>query len=256
MAIPRHEPHVSHVPNGRATASAKRHGTPARSEAASERSITVAADLLIERILSLEIARVAESAAVSAALLRGLGNEIDADRAAVDAMRHELGKIPIRGTVVFGEGERDEAPMLFIGEEVGAGNGPYFDVAVDPLEGTALCAKNLPGAIAGIAIAERGTPLHAPDVYMEKSSFRSSGQRSLRGPIRRQSVDCGHASRGSDRSGRRTCLLQHLGSIGAVHCGQQRSAASPSWRPSSSQMASRFQVVPSLFTTLLARSKA
>ena len=168
MAIPRNEPYPSQPPTGGATVSAKRGGPTATGDASRDRSITVTADLLIERILSLEIARVTESAAVSAALLRGLGSEIDADRAAVDAMRYELAKLPIKGTVVIGEGERDEAPMLFIGEEVGNGTGPEFDVAVDPLEGTTLCAKNLPGAITVIAIAERGTLLHAPDVYMEK----------------------------------------------------------------------------------------
>ena len=83
-------------------------------------------------------------------------------------MRRELNKLPIDGTVVIGEGERDEAPMLFIGEQVGTKHGPKVDIAVDPLEGTTLCAKNMPGAIATIAIAEGGTLLNAPDVYMEK----------------------------------------------------------------------------------------
>jgi len=105
---------------------------------------------------------------VSAARLRGRGAEKAADQAAVDAMRRELNKLPIDGTVVIGEGELDEAPMLFIGEKVGAKNGPKMDIAVDPLEGTTLCAKNMPGAIATVAMAEGGTLLHAPDVYMEK----------------------------------------------------------------------------------------
>src|SRR5687768_9990618 len=122
----------------------------------------------IERILTLEIVRVTERAAVSAARLRGRGNEKAADQAAVDAMRRELNKLPIDGTVVIGEGERDEAPMLFIGENVGTKNGPKVDIAVDPLEGTTLCAKNMPGAIATMAMAEGGTLLNAPDVYMEK----------------------------------------------------------------------------------------
>jgi fructose-1,6-bisphosphatase II / sedoheptulose-1,7-bisphosphatase len=116
----------------------------------------------------MEIVRVTERAAVSAARLRGRGDEIDADRAAVDAMRRELAKLSITGKIVIGEGERDEAPMLFIGEQVGTANGPSLDIAVDPLEGTTLCAKNMPGAIAVIAIAESGTLLHAPDVYMQK----------------------------------------------------------------------------------------
>ena len=123
---------------------------------------------VLERILSLEIVRVTERAAVSAARLRGRGEEKAADQAAVDAMRRELNKLPIDGTVVIGEGERDEAPMLFIGEMVGSKHGPKVDIAVDPLEGTTLCAKDMPGSIATMAMAEGGTLLHAPDVYMEK----------------------------------------------------------------------------------------
>jgi fructose-1,6-bisphosphatase II / sedoheptulose-1,7-bisphosphatase len=130
--------------------------------------ITVQPHLMLERILSLEIVRVTERAAVSAARLRGRGNEKAADQAAVDAMRRELNKLPIDGTVVIGEGERDEAPMLFIGEQVGNEGGFKVDIAVDPLEGTTLCAKNMPGAIATMAMAEGGTLLNAPDVYMEK----------------------------------------------------------------------------------------
>jgi fructose-1,6-bisphosphatase II / sedoheptulose-1,7-bisphosphatase len=122
----------------------------------------------LDRILSLEIARVTERAAVAAAKLRGRGDEKAADQAAVDAMRREMSNLPIIGTVVIGEGERDEAPMLFIGEKVGAGHGPKVDIAVDPLEGTTLCAKNMPGAIATMAMAAGGTLLNAPDVYMEK----------------------------------------------------------------------------------------
>jgi fructose-1,6-bisphosphatase II / sedoheptulose-1,7-bisphosphatase len=131
-------------------------------------SITVQPNLLLERILSLEIVRVTERAAVSSARLCGRGNEKAADQAAVDAMRRELNKLPIDGTVMIGEGERDEAPMLFIGEAVGSRIGPKMDIAVDPLEGTTLCAKNMPGAIATMAMAEGGTLLNAPDVYMEK----------------------------------------------------------------------------------------
>jgi len=131
-------------------------------------SITVQPDLALERVLTLEIVRVTERAAVSAARLCGRGNEKAADQAAVDAMRRELNKLPINGTIVIGEGERDEAPMLFIGETVGNKNGPQVDIAVDPLEGTTLCAKNMPGAIATMAMAEAGTLLNAPDVYMEK----------------------------------------------------------------------------------------
>jgi len=130
--------------------------------------ISVPPQLLLERILTLELVRVTERAAVSAARLRGHGNEKAADQAAVDAMRRELNKLPIEGTVVIGEGERDEAPMLYIGEAVGLKAGPKVDIAVDPLEGTTLCAKNMPGAIATMAMADGGTLLHAPDVYMEK----------------------------------------------------------------------------------------
>ncbi len=131
-------------------------------------TITVPAKHALERILSLEIVRVTERAAVSAARLRGHGKDKASDQAAVDAMRRELNKLPIDGTVVIGEGELDEAPMLFIGEQVGTKKGPKVDIAVDPLEGTTLCAKNMPGAIATLAMAEAGTLLHAPDCYMDK----------------------------------------------------------------------------------------
>ena len=122
----------------------------------------------LERALTLEIVRVTERAAVAAARLRGRGAEKKSDQAAVDAMRRELSGLAIDGTVVIGEGEMDEAPMLFIGEKVGTKAGPKVDIAVDPLEGTTLCAKNMPGAIATLAMAENGTLLHAPDIYMDK----------------------------------------------------------------------------------------
>jgi fructose-1,6-bisphosphatase II / sedoheptulose-1,7-bisphosphatase len=131
-------------------------------------TVTGQSNIRLERILSLEIVRVTERAAVSAARLCGRGDEKAADQAAVDAMRRELNKLPIDGTVVIGEGERDEAPMLFIGETLGSRIGPKVDIAVDPLEGTTLCAKNMPGAIATMAMAEGGSLLNAPDVYMEK----------------------------------------------------------------------------------------
>ena len=131
-------------------------------------SITVQSHLVMERVLSIEIVRVTERAAVSAARLRGHGKDKASDQAAVDAMRRELNKLPIDGTVVIGEGELDEAPMLFIGEKVGNKSGAQVDIAVDPLEGTILCAKNMPGAIATLAMADTGTLLHAPDVYMDK----------------------------------------------------------------------------------------
>ena len=122
----------------------------------------------LDRVLTLELVRVTEEAAVAAARLRGRGDEMAADRAAVEAMRRELNRLPIHGKVVIGEGERDEAPMLYIGEEVGNKRGPRVDIALDPLEGTTIAAKNLPNAIAVVAIAESGTLLYAPDVYMDK----------------------------------------------------------------------------------------
>ena len=121
-----------------------------------------------DRLLSLGLARVSEAAAIACADHVGRGNEKAADQAAVDAMRRQLNLLDIKGVVVIGEGERDEAPMLFIGEEVGTGNGPAVDIALDPLEGTTLTARDMPNALAVVAMAPRGTLLHAPDVYMEK----------------------------------------------------------------------------------------
>ena len=122
----------------------------------------------LDRVLVLEVARVTEAAAIAAARLRGRGQEKAADKVAVDAMRRELAQLAIRGTVVIGEGEMDEAPMLYIGEKVGSGEGPEADIAVDPLEGTTICAKAMPNALAVLAISERGGLLHAPDIYMNK----------------------------------------------------------------------------------------
>ncbi len=121
-----------------------------------------------DRMLSLGLARVSEAAALASAHLIGRGDEKAADQAAVNAMRDQLNLLDIKGVVVIGEGERDEAPMLFIGEQVGSGNGPEVDIALDPLEGTTLTAKDMPNALTVIAMAPRGTMLHAPDVYMEK----------------------------------------------------------------------------------------
>jgi len=122
----------------------------------------------LERILTLELARVTEAAAIAAYEQVGRGNEHEADQAAVDAMRTALNLCNIDGTVVIGEGERDEAPMLFIGEKVGTGKGPKVDIALDPLEGTTLTAKAMANALAVVAIAEGGSLLHAPDTYMDK----------------------------------------------------------------------------------------
>ncbi|MDS9468570.1 class II fructose-bisphosphatase [Paracoccus sp. MBLB3053] len=121
-----------------------------------------------DRMLSLGLARVSEAAAHASARLIGRGDEKAADQAAVNAMREQLNMLDIKGVVVIGEGERDEAPMLYIGEEVGTGDGPEVDIALDPLEGTTLTAKDMPNALTVIAMAPRGTLLHAPDVYMEK----------------------------------------------------------------------------------------
>ena len=121
-----------------------------------------------DRMLSLGLARVTESAALASAKLIGRGDEKAADQAAVDAMRDELNKLEINGKVVIGEGDRDEAPMLYIGENVGQGQGPEVDIALDPLEGTTLTAKDMPNALAVIAMGPRNTMLHAPDVYMDK----------------------------------------------------------------------------------------
>ncbi len=124
----------------------------------------------MDRNLALEVVRVTEAAALSCARIMGRGDEKACDQAAVDAMRRAFDSLRIRGTVVIGEGERDEAPMLYIGEKVGAGgeDAPEVDIALDPLEGTTICATGRANAIAVIAIAEKGKFLHAPDVYMEK----------------------------------------------------------------------------------------
>jgi fructose-1,6-bisphosphatase II / sedoheptulose-1,7-bisphosphatase len=123
---------------------------------------------VLERNLALEAVRVTEAAALSASRLVGRGDEKQADQAAVDAMRRALNSLNIEGTVVIGEGERDEAPMLYIGEKVGTGKGPKVDIALDPLEGTTITAKGGANALAVIAMAESGNFLNAPDVYMDK----------------------------------------------------------------------------------------
>ncbi len=125
-------------------------------------------DNVLERNLALEAVRVTEAAALSASRLVGRGDEKQADQAAVDAMRRALNSLNIEGTVVIGEGERDEAPMLYIGEKVGTGKGPKVDIALDPLEGTTITAKGGQNALAVIAMAESGNFLNAPDVYMDK----------------------------------------------------------------------------------------
>jgi fructose-1,6-bisphosphatase II / sedoheptulose-1,7-bisphosphatase len=132
--------------------------------------MSLAASHVLDRVLVLEMVRVTEAAAISASKLIGRGDEKAADAAAVEAMREALNELPFDGTVVIGEGERDEAPMLYIGEKVGSaqGSGPNIDIALDPLEGTTITAKAGPNALAVLAIAEEGCLLHAPDTYMEK----------------------------------------------------------------------------------------
>src|SRR3989475_6975009 len=138
---------------------------------------TMASEVRTERELSLDFLRVTEAAAIAAARTMGQGDRKYSDQVAVEAMREVMDTVPMRGRVVIGEGERDEAPMLYIGEEVGGGFGvgdemaascPGVDIAVDPLEGTNLCALGLNNAIAVLAAAERGGLLHAPDIYMDK----------------------------------------------------------------------------------------
>jgi len=128
----------------------------------------MATSAIMERNLALEAVRVTEAAALAASKWMGRGDEKAADQAAVDAMREALNGLDIQGTVVIGEGERDEAPMLYIGEEVGNGEGPEIDIALDPLEGTTITAKGGTNAMAVIAMAEKGNFLNSPDVYMDK----------------------------------------------------------------------------------------
>ncbi len=123
---------------------------------------------LMDRNLALELARVTEAAALAASKLVGRGDKVAADQVAVDAMRCALNVLHIKGTVVIGEGERDEAPMLYIGEKVGDGKGPCVDIALDPLEGTDITAAGGPNALAVVAMTDEGGFLHAPDVYMDK----------------------------------------------------------------------------------------
>src|SRR5512135_3873157 len=134
---------------------------------------------VMDRNLALEAVRVTEAAALAASMLMGRGDEKAADQAAVDAMRRALNGLDIDGTVVIGEGERDEAPMLYIGEKVGSG-GPKVDIALDPLEGTTICASGGPNALAVIAMADGGNLLHCPDTYMAKIAV---------GPIGRGVID-------------------------------------------------------------------
>lgn len=130
----------------------------------------------MNRNLALEFVRVTEMAAIASARLMGRGDEKAADQAAVDAMRVMLDSVEMDGIVVIGEGERDEAPMLYIGEKVGTGHGPSLEIALDPLEGTTICAHGGPNAISVMAIADRGNLLHAPDTYMNKIATGPEGK--------------------------------------------------------------------------------
>ena len=136
--------------------------------------------MAMDRNLALELVRATEAAALACAHLMGRGDETAADQAAVDAMRTALNKIEMDGTIVIGEGERDEAPMLYIGEKVGTGTGPKIEIALDPLEGTTICATGGQNSLSVIAAAEEGGFLHAPDTYMEKIAV---------GPIARGAID-------------------------------------------------------------------
>jgi fructose-1,6-bisphosphatase II len=140
---------------------------------------------MIPADLPLEFVRVVERAAIAAARTMGQGNRKGSDHVAVEAMRQEMQSVDFDGTIVIGEGERDEAPMLFIGEKVGTGGGAAVDIAVDPLEGTNLCATGAPGAIAVLAAAEQGGLLHAPDIYMDKLVVPgpARGKVDLRAPV-------------------------------------------------------------------------
>lgn len=122
----------------------------------------------IDRFLTIELARATERAAVAAARLRGRGDEMAADRAAVEAMHEELARLPVRGRVAIGEGEREAEPLLYVGEEIGAAAGPNYDLAVAPIEGATLCAKDMSGCVSIAAAAAAGALLHAPDAYMDK----------------------------------------------------------------------------------------
>lgn len=166
-------------------------------------------DAYMDRNLALELARVSEAAALSCAPMIGRGDEKKADQMAVDGMRRALNVLSVEGTVVIGEGERDEAPMLYIGEKVGAGNGPKVDIALDPLEGTTICATGGTNAIAVVAMAEAGGFLHAPDVYMEKIAVGAGlpeGIIDLDRPIEQNLQDLANA-KGAELEELQVCIL-------------------------------------------------
>ncbi len=164
---------------------------------------------ILDRNLTIEAVRVTEAAAIAASELSGMADEKAADQAAVDAMRTAFNKLDIDGTVVIGEGERDEAPMLYIGEKVGTGKGPKVDIALDPLEGTTICAKLAPGALAVMALSESGKLLNSPDVYMEKIAVGAglpAGVVSLSRPIG-ENLESLAAAKGVKTSDLIACVL-------------------------------------------------
>jgi fructose-1,6-bisphosphatase II / sedoheptulose-1,7-bisphosphatase len=189
----------------------------------------VSASNTLDRLLVLEMVRVTEAAAIGASRLVGRGNERDADQAAVEAMREALNQLEFDGTIVIGEGERDEAPMLYIGEKVGAaqGSGPRIDIALDPLEGTTITAKAGPNAMAVLAIGEEGCLLHAPDVYMEKLAV-GPGYPQGTIDLARSPTDNVHAvakAKGVDPSELIVCVLDRprheklIAELRAIGCG-------------------------------------
>jgi fructose-1,6-bisphosphatase II len=182
----------------------------------------------MDRNLALEVVRVTEAAALASARFVGLGDHDGADQAATEAMRGTFGSLHIRGTVVIGEGERDEAPMLYIGEEVGDGSAdaPAVDIAVDPLEGTNLCASGAPGALAVVAMAEHGRFLNAPDTYMEKIAvgpnigpgvvdIRRSATENLAAIARKKGVDVEDLTAVILERPRHTALIAEVRAAGA-----------------------------------------
>jgi fructose-1,6-bisphosphatase II / sedoheptulose-1,7-bisphosphatase len=162
-----------------------------------------------DRNLALELVRVTEAAALAASRWIGRGKKNDADGAAVEAMRKAFDTVAIEGTVVIGEGEMDEAPMLFIGEKVGMG-GPKMDIAVDPLEGTSIAAKGAPNALAVVALAEHGNFLHAPDIYMDKIAVGAGlpeGVVNLGAPVLENLKNLAHAKK-RDIADLMVCILE------------------------------------------------
>ena len=189
----------------------------------------VKASKVLDRVLVLEMVRVVEAAAIAASRLIGRGDEKAADAAAVEAMRAALNELEFDGTVVIGEGERDEAPMLFIGEKVGAaiGTGPRIDIALDPLEGTTITAKAGPNALAVLAIAEQGCLLNAPDVYMDKLAIGPGypeGVVSLRNSVA-ENIKALAKAKGVEANEIIACVLDRprheklIGELRALGCG-------------------------------------